>query len=286
MREARPAAPSSCLVTDINLSLDDRFLYVSCWGTGELRQYDVSDPFHPKLTGSVRLGGPVNLERFVLTADGAEITVGEAVLSNGENRAALNGKIRYEDKKFVVDADLHSEKIVLPKSLTEPKSEADATPHKFELADLPVAGRIGVDIRQLESDKLKLSPLVAEAKLLGAKLELNIKEAALCGITLFGNVIGELDDLQLVGTLSARKADLVLFAMGFIGPTQAGLLAELDVARDARSNVKADTESYRTSVPKVFAAGAFTLSGSVWWPDVHQVMENLWARLANDHNHV
>ncbi len=47
------------LVTDINLSLDDRFLYVSCWGTGEIRQYDVSDPFHPKLTGSVRLGGIV-----------------------------------------------------------------------------------------------------------------------------------------------------------------------------------------------------------------------------------
>src|SRR5688572_12998973 len=47
------------LVTDINLSLDDRFLYVSCWGTGELRQYDVSDPFHPELTGSVHLGGVV-----------------------------------------------------------------------------------------------------------------------------------------------------------------------------------------------------------------------------------
>ncbi len=47
------------LVTDINLSLDDRFLYVSCWGTGELRQYDVSEPFKPKLTGSVHLGGIV-----------------------------------------------------------------------------------------------------------------------------------------------------------------------------------------------------------------------------------
>jgi methanethiol oxidase len=47
------------LVTDINLSLDDRFLYVSCWGTGEFQQYDVSDPFHPKLTGSVHLGGIV-----------------------------------------------------------------------------------------------------------------------------------------------------------------------------------------------------------------------------------
>jgi selenium-binding protein 1 len=47
------------LVTDINLSLDDRFLYVSCWGTGEFLQYDVSDPFHPKKTGSVHLGGIV-----------------------------------------------------------------------------------------------------------------------------------------------------------------------------------------------------------------------------------
>ncbi|MDA2929775.1 selenium-binding family protein [Acidobacteria bacterium AH-259-O06] len=47
------------LVTDIDLSLDDRFLYVSCWGTGEFQQYDVSDPFKPKLTGSVHLGGIV-----------------------------------------------------------------------------------------------------------------------------------------------------------------------------------------------------------------------------------
>ncbi len=47
------------LITDINLSLDDKFLYVSCWGTGELRQYDVSNPHEPHLTGSVHLGGIV-----------------------------------------------------------------------------------------------------------------------------------------------------------------------------------------------------------------------------------
>jgi selenium-binding protein 1 len=47
------------LVTDIALSVDDRSLYVSCWGTGELKQYDVTDPFHPRETGSVRLGGIV-----------------------------------------------------------------------------------------------------------------------------------------------------------------------------------------------------------------------------------
>lgn len=47
------------LVTDIDLSLDDKFLYVSCWGTGEMHQYDVSDPYKPKLSGKVQIGGIV-----------------------------------------------------------------------------------------------------------------------------------------------------------------------------------------------------------------------------------
>ena len=47
------------LVTDIELSVDDQFLYVSCWGTGELKQFDVSDPFHPNEVSSVRIGGIV-----------------------------------------------------------------------------------------------------------------------------------------------------------------------------------------------------------------------------------
>jgi selenium-binding protein 1 len=47
------------LVTDIDLSVDDRYLYVSCWGTGELRQYDVSDPLSPQLVSSVHIGGIV-----------------------------------------------------------------------------------------------------------------------------------------------------------------------------------------------------------------------------------
>ncbi len=42
------------LVTDIDLSMDDKYLYVACWGTGDLQQYDVSDPFNPKLTGKVQ----------------------------------------------------------------------------------------------------------------------------------------------------------------------------------------------------------------------------------------
>ena len=48
------------LVSDIDLSMDDKHLYVACWGTGELRQYDVSDPMHPKLSGSIKVGGIAN----------------------------------------------------------------------------------------------------------------------------------------------------------------------------------------------------------------------------------
>ncbi|WP_327584739.1 selenium-binding family protein [Nonomuraea sp. NBC_00507] len=47
------------LVTDIALSVDDQRLYVSCWGTGEIKQYDVSDPYQPVELGSLRIGGIV-----------------------------------------------------------------------------------------------------------------------------------------------------------------------------------------------------------------------------------
>lgn len=53
----RPFGAVPPLITDINLSVDDRWLYISAWGTGELIQYDVTDPFHPRRTASVRLGG-------------------------------------------------------------------------------------------------------------------------------------------------------------------------------------------------------------------------------------
>jgi selenium-binding protein 1 len=47
------------LITDIALSIDDSALYVSCWGTGELKRFDVRDPNAPVETGSLRIGGIV-----------------------------------------------------------------------------------------------------------------------------------------------------------------------------------------------------------------------------------
>jgi glutamate synthase (NADPH) small chain len=51
------------------------------------------------------------------------------------------------------------------------------------------------------------------------------------------------------------EADLILLAMGFVSPIREGLLERLGVQFDARGNVAADTESYKSSVAKVFACG-------------------------------
>jgi glutamate synthase (NADPH/NADH) small chain len=50
-------------------------------------------------------------------------------------------------------------------------------------------------------------------------------------------------------------ADLVLLALGYVHPVRTGLLEQLDIALDARGHVQADTHNYRTTNPKVFAAG-------------------------------
>jgi selenium-binding protein 1 len=65
----KPFAAVPPIITDIDLSVDDKFLYVSCWGTGEIKQFDVSDPANPKQVGSVRLGGIINRTPHPARAD-------------------------------------------------------------------------------------------------------------------------------------------------------------------------------------------------------------------------
>ncbi len=61
--------------------------------------------------------------------------------------------------------------------------------------------------------------------------------------------------VEMPGTEFEMKADLVLLAMGFLGPVRKGLLEQLGVECDTRGNVRANVADYRTTVSKVFAAG-------------------------------
>jgi glutamate synthase (NADPH) small chain len=68
------------------------------------------------------------------------------------------------------------------------------------------------------------------------------------------NAAGQFVPVERAGSEKTTPAELVLLAMGFTGPEE-GLLKDLSVERDARSNVRAEHEQYTTSVKGVFAAG-------------------------------
>jgi glutamate synthase (NADPH/NADH) small chain len=82
----------------------------------------------------------------------------------------------------------------------------------------------------------------------------SVKEAVTVQIEWLKNDKGQFVPKEVPGTEKVVPAQLVLLAMGFLGPEQP-LLERLGVDRDPRSNVKADFEKYSTNVKKVFAAG-------------------------------
>src|SRR5579862_485353 len=60
---------------------------------------------------------------------------------------------------------------------------------------------------------------------------------------------------EIPGSEFVLKTDLVLLAMGFLGPVRRGMIEQSGAELDARGNDRANTADYRTSVPKLFAAG-------------------------------
>ncbi|MFN0108850.1 MAG: glutamate synthase subunit beta [Blastocatellia bacterium] len=92
-----------------------------------------------------------------------------------------------------------------------------------------------------------------------------VKELHTVEITWTKDDSGRVVPQEIPGTEKVWKADLVLLALGFVGPEPDGLLAQLDVKLDARGNVVID-DNCQTSLPKVFAAGDMSRGQSliVW----------------------
>ena len=66
---------------------------------------------------------------------------------------------------------------------------------------------------------------------------------------------GRMGMQEVAGSTFELRADLVLLAMGFLGPRRPGLVEQAGVALDPRGNVAANVKDYQTSVPRLFAAG-------------------------------
>ena len=66
---------------------------------------------------------------------------------------------------------------------------------------------------------------------------------------------GQMQMHEIPGTEAEIKADIVFLATGFVHPVHEGMITDLGLDLDERGNIKADTSDYRTSDPKIFAAG-------------------------------
>ncbi len=87
------------LITDLLISMDDRYLYFSNWLHGDIRQYDISNPAEPKLTGQVWIGGvldkappfrgkklPGGPQMLQLSLDGKRLYVTSSLFSSWDNQ--------------------------------------------------------------------------------------------------------------------------------------------------------------------------------------------------------
>jgi len=81
-----------------------------------------------------------------------------------------------------------------------------------------------------------------------------VKEVHTVQIQWEKNEKGQFVPKEVPGTEKVRPVQLVLLAMGFLGPEQP-LLDALSVERDPRTNIKAEFEKYSTNIKGVFAAG-------------------------------
>jgi glutamate synthase (NADPH) small chain len=129
--------------------------------------------------------------------------------------------------------------------------------HQFEIMPKPPEDRSPLTPWPLWPMQLRIE---------GAHEEGGVREWSLATTKFTGSGSGHVQQLHAMrvgplpkfepipGTEFAMDADLVLIAMGFVGPTRNGMIKQLGVKLDARGNVATD-QNYMSSVPGIFAAG-------------------------------
>jgi glutamate synthase (NADPH/NADH) small chain len=132
-----------------------------------------------------------------------------------------------------------------------------ASVHQFEIMPTPPVTRSPLTPWPLWPLQLRVE---------GAHEEGGIRDWGIATVSFSGDEAGNVKKLHAVrvgapphfasigGSEFTMDADLVLIAMGFVGPVREGMIEQLGVAVDARGNVAANSE-YATSVPGVFAVG-------------------------------
>jgi len=102
------------VMTDIIISMDDKYLYFSNWLHGDIRQYDITDTRNPKLTGQVFFGGSIVREGSVKVTEDRELSV------QPQTRFAKNGTKKIEGAPQMIQLSLDGKRLYVTTSLFSP----------------------------------------------------------------------------------------------------------------------------------------------------------------------
>jgi len=128
-------------------------------------------------------GRPLVLERFALEADRSRLRIDELLVKAGEQSATLRGELRRGESGPVIDARIESPGILVDALLPEAKAEPKQPPAApAKLWPLPITGRISLRADQVQYQRYRVAPLVADLLLEEERAHLEVKEAQLCGI--------------------------------------------------------------------------------------------------------
>lgn len=100
------------MITDILISLDDKYLYLSNWFHGDVRQYDISDIDNPKLTGQIFLGGSI-------LSDSKVRVIGDEELSSQPNPVYVKGR-RLDGSPQMLQLSLDGTRLYVTTSIFKP----------------------------------------------------------------------------------------------------------------------------------------------------------------------
>ena len=102
------------VMTDIIISMDDKYLYFSNWLHGDIRQYDITDTRNPKLTGQVFFGGSIVKEGSIKVTEDKELSV------QPQTRFAKNGTKKIEGAPQMIQLSLDGRRLYVTTSLFSP----------------------------------------------------------------------------------------------------------------------------------------------------------------------
>ncbi|XP_057671547.1 methanethiol oxidase-like [Diorhabda carinulata] len=100
------------LISDILISLDDKYLYFNNWLHGDVRQYDITDRAHPKLTGQLFLGGKILSDSTIKVIEDKE-------LERQPDPVYVKGK-RFEGGPQMIQLSLDGKRLYVTSSLLSP----------------------------------------------------------------------------------------------------------------------------------------------------------------------